>query len=159
MMKRTEVIQKAKEVLRDIKTHHDAALLVTTSKDGHPHACWMGTVGQQEFDTIVTMVTLNSQKIKDITENPRVEWVFVDVSENKIVRFKGKAKILRNVVEIADGMKHLYSLPKAYILEFLCENSMFVMVETKIEEMEYSELRNKVYEHIQIKSMVEKCAA
>ena len=149
-MKSVNTFRKAADFLRNITESEDVGMLVTTNAKGRPHACWMGTVGQKDLSKITTMTASNTRKVQNIYDNPKVEWVFSDSGKETIVYLSGTARVITDTEEIKNQMQDLYDMTKAYFLNYMVGNATFVVIETAVEEIEYTVPSRNIYETVSL---------
>ena len=68
----TELARMAWRLVEDCKI----GLLTTADRDGWPHATWVNFQTKGYLDEIFTITAPTSQKVANLRENPRTEWMF-----------------------------------------------------------------------------------
>jgi|GEM_PF-2675836 len=132
--------QDAKKAIRNVigpvLDGRGEALLATQGLDGRPHMCWMGTLGFPEKQgwKLVTLTSPDSRKVRNIQQNPLVEWMFSDRAKSSLVYLQGKAVVVEDPASIKAGWAALDDKDKAYFLNFINSGIGFAVVETTIED-------------------------
>jgi general stress protein 26 len=89
------------------------ALLTTADKNGWPHATWMNFQVKGYLDEIFSITAPTTQKIVNLRENPRAEWMLSNPSLESVVSISGPTRIIEGdeVQEYWDaipGKAHAY---------------------------------------------------
>ncbi len=92
-------------------------LMTTASAEGQPHATWMNFETKGYLDEIFTITAPITQKVANIRENPRTEWLFSNPSMERVVLVCGNTR----VIEGPDMKPYWDAVPgksKAYYREY-----------------------------------------
>lgn len=145
-MTKKEAVKRIKSLLSDKVNNHGEAVLTTTSPDGKPHATWMGTLGSFQVSRILTMTSPDSRKVINILRNPNVEWMFTDEDREAVVYLRGMVRVIHDPDELETYWKRLIDKSRAYFMQYKAKPGMrFLILETKVEEAEYTIPRDNVY--------------
>ncbi len=113
------------------------AVLSTVGADRRPHSCWMGTLGSPAADSILTITSPDSRKVVNILENPRVEWMFTDPQKRNVVYARGTIRIVHEPEAVLRFWKQIPDRSHAYFLRYQPAGMPFLLLETRLEELEY----------------------
>ena len=148
-MTQKEAIKAVKDILSHTFDSHGEGIMVTASSEGVPHATWMGTLGNRSVSNILTMTSPDSTKVKNILENPHVEWMFNDERLHAIVYLRGKARVIHEEGDVLEAWEKLKDKSRAYFLNFIQETGMtFLIIETQIEEIDYTCPKENLFKKI-----------
>jgi general stress protein 26 len=86
----TELGRMAWQIVEDCRL----ALLSTADKQGWPHATWMNFQVKGYLDEIFTITAPSTQKIANLRENPRAEWMLSNPSLESIVLISGETRVI-----------------------------------------------------------------
>ena len=114
-----------------------AAILTTVSPEGRPHATWMATLGSSDVREIATITSPDSEKVKNIRANPRVEWLFTAPDRRSVVCVEGSAEIVEDVAEIKRCWAMIGNKEQAFFLRFFNSAMGFAVVKTTVETAVY----------------------
>ena len=70
------------------------ALLTTADKSGWPHATWMNFQVKGYLDEIFTITAPTTQKVANLRENQRAEWMFSNATRESIATVSGDTRIV-----------------------------------------------------------------
>lgn len=70
------------------------ALLTTADKTGWPHATWMNFQVKGYLDEIFSITAPTTQKVANLRENPRAEWMLSNPSFESVVSVSGETRII-----------------------------------------------------------------
>ena len=128
---------------------HGEAVIVTANGCGVPHASWMGTLSGSDISSILTITSPDSRKIVNILENPNVEWMFTSKKLDTVVYLRGKALVICEMDDIERAWKRIKDKSRAYFMQYMATPGMrFLIIETKIEEIEYSLPKENIYKTV-----------
>ncbi len=103
-----------------------------------PHAAWMNSFTDSAMDEIITITARDTQKVKNLQENPRAEWMFASRSMETLIYLSGPTEIL------FDGDAQLYwdKMPgkyHAYYWHYVNSDDYrdFVVIRTRVEKVVY----------------------
>ncbi len=109
----------------------------------------MGTLGNTDIGVIYTMTSPDSRKALNILENPKIEWMFTDKKLRTVIHLKCKARVIHEEAELKMAWDKLKDKSRAYFMKFIKKTGMaFLLIETKVEEIEYSRPADNVYKMI-----------
>ena len=92
-MTKSEIVQKLGGIIDRVRT----AILATTGKNGIPDMRWVTPVILKGRPNAIFMVTSpNSNKVKQIRDNPCVQWMFQTRPLDQIIMVEGKVNIIDN---------------------------------------------------------------
>ncbi len=134
-MPKNDALWKASSLLvSDTKN----AVLTTADNGGHPHATWMNIVADSSMETVMSVTAPNTQKIKNLRENPYAEWMVASPSLESMVYLSGTTR----VIEGDDAKSHWDSMPsksKAYYRHYCDEDNYekFSIILTQVEKVVY----------------------
>ncbi len=130
-----EILQLALAVVQEC----EVGLLSTVDESGRPHARWMGSVAKDEdVSWIITIASPNSRKIDQIRCHPDVEWIFTDSKWDRVVHLRGRAILIEDPALIKRDWNRILDKSRAYFLRFQETGLGFSVIETHIEEIEYT---------------------
>lgn len=78
----------------ELVSHTKAAVMTTANSIGQPHAAWMNVLADSSMETVVAISAPTTQKIKNLQENPSVEWMFASPTMESVVYLTGPTEIL-----------------------------------------------------------------
>lgn len=92
-MNQKELFSKIQQLLDDAKT----AVLSTVDEDGAPHMRWM-TPGilRSRPGVIFAVTSPEFSKVRQMTANPEVEWMFQNRALTEMVNLQGRMNVLDN---------------------------------------------------------------
>ncbi|HCZ06968.1 MAG: pyridoxamine 5-phosphate oxidase [Thermotogota bacterium] len=132
-MKREEALRLLSEIVDDTNVG-----VLTTVENGYPRARWM-TVGilKGRPGALFSVTIESSPKLKQIAENPNVEWLLQSRNLDRIINVRGKVNVIDNpalraeVLESIGGkLTTLWKIRHDHLQKLL-------VLETVIEEMAY----------------------
>ena len=92
-MKKNEIVQKLEDIIDKVRT----AVLATTGVDGTPDMRWVTpAILRGRPDSIFTITSPNSNKVKQIKSSPRAQWMFQTRPLDQIIVVEGKVNIIDN---------------------------------------------------------------
>ena len=109
------------------------ALLTTASSAGVPHATWMGTIGTPNPSLILTITSPDSLKVRNIRENPAVEWLLSETSRQLLLYLRGTAHIVDDVAEQKRCWQEIPGKDQAYFLRYFNTSPGFAIIRTEVE--------------------------
>ena len=86
----TELGRMVWHLIEDCRT----GLLTTADKSGWPHATWMNFQIKGYLDEIFTVTAPTTQKVANLRENPRAEWMFSNPPLESIATVSGETRII-----------------------------------------------------------------
>ena len=113
------------------------ALLTTVGPDGGPHATWMGMARTEEEDTVLTITSPDSDKVRNIRAQPRVEWLITSSDRKELLYLNGKAEVIDDVPEMKRCWKMMPGKEKAFFLRYYNSGIGFSVIRTKVESVVY----------------------
>lgn len=116
---------------------HRLGLLVTADGEGRPHATYMGSVAVVDLSRLLTMTAPESRKVRNILENPQVEWLFLDQTREEVLYIQGTARAVYDLGEVEQAWRQVSDKSRAYFLSYQTVGMKFLIFETKIEFFEY----------------------
>ena len=148
-MTKAEASRRVRALLKGIKKKHGEGVLVTTDPEGNPHAAWMGTIDTSDIRRVLTMTSPDCRKAINILQNPKVEWMFTDKRLETVVYLRGKARVIHELPELETAWLSLEDKSRAYFMQYINDIGMqFLIIETAVEEIEYTQPKLNVYEKI-----------
>ena len=114
------------------------ALLATADANGKPHATYMNVLADSSLEKIISITTPDTQKIKNLGENPCAEWMFASPSLESMVYLSGPTEIVTG----QEAINYWNSMPgksKAYYRQY-CETDSpekFSIICTRVEKVLY----------------------
>lgn len=148
-MTKREILKEIRSILSATIKNHGEGIIVTASPDGKPHASWMGTIGNSKLSKILTLTSPDIKKVNNILQNPKVEWMFNDKNLETVIYLRGMARVVYELDEIELAWLSLVDKSKAHFLRYTSAVGMqFLIIETAIEEMEYTCPKDNIYQSI-----------
>lgn len=86
----TEVGRMAWQLIMDCRI----AMLTTADKHGWPHATWMNFQVKGYLDEIFSITAPTTQKVANLRENPRAEWMLSNPSLESVVSLSGETHVI-----------------------------------------------------------------
>jgi len=124
----------AAELWQSLKPGHTLlAMLTTASSEGVPHATWMGTIGMPNSSRILTITSPDSLKVRNIRENPSVEWLISRMSRQELLYLRGTAQIVEDVAEQKRYWQEIPGKGQAFFLRYFNTGPGFAIIRTEIE--------------------------
>jgi len=144
-MDKHEVILEIQNLIEETKT----AVLSTIDEKGKPHLRWMSPViFDGAVDLIYAVTAPESEKIKNITGQPGVEWMFQDKTLNTVITVKGIINIVdnpslkSNILEVISRRLQVFWKVNQNLTDF-------IILETIIEEAVYFKPMKGEYHYVQ----------
>ena len=113
------------------------ALLSTADPSGRPHATWMGISRSEEADTILTITSPDSDKVKNIRANPKVEWMLSTGDRKELLYLEGEAAIVEDIAEIKRQWQSIPGKGKAFFLRYYNSGIGFSVIKTRVDSAIY----------------------
>ena len=111
-------------------------VLATVDEQGMPHMRWMATLSLRDLPLLYTITSPASRKVQHIKRHPGVSWMFSNVEMSIIINLRGKARISSDVGKMQRVWELLEDKSKAYFLSIAADRPGFVVIETKIEDID-----------------------
>ncbi|MDD2626908.1 MAG: pyridoxamine 5'-phosphate oxidase family protein [Candidatus Methanomethylophilus sp.] len=89
-------------VMALLNAHDTVKLLITSSKDGQPHAIPAGSIAAPTADTVIIGEILTKQSVKNIAENKKAAFVVIKGMEAYEINVVAKEKVTSG--PMLDGM-------------------------------------------------------
>lgn len=124
---------------------HGEAVLTTIDANHRPHACWMGTLVVPALDTILTLTSPDSRKVRNVLQNPHVEWMLAGADKREVIYARGEVRVVHEPEQVFQVWEHLPDRSRAYFLQFEEEGMPFLLLKTDIKEIEYCIPRENVF--------------
>jgi general stress protein 26 len=112
-------------------------LLVTADAHGRPHGTYMGSLALMDLSRLLTMTSPDSRKVRNILENPQVEWLFLGETQEEVLYVQGTARVLQDPDEVEEAWRQMSDKTRAYFLSYQTVGIQFLIFETKIDFFEY----------------------
>jgi len=114
----------------------DMGVLTTADASGQPHATWMGSVGAPtDLSEIFTITGPQTNKIANLRENPRAEWMFASPAKEAVVYLSGPIEILENESERWAYWQRVPNKSQAFFLRYYDEAGGFDVLRMQIEKV------------------------
>jgi pyridoxamine 5'-phosphate oxidase len=132
-MTQAELLHKVEEIIDDAK----AGVLVTSDKDGRPHARWMTPAMLKGRPSALYAVSSpHAAKTMQIEANPCVEWMIQSRNLDRVINLKGRVNIVDNPSLRSEVIEHIGK--RLTVFWKVNPNQMeFVVLETVLEEGTY----------------------
>ncbi|HZJ82544.1 MAG TPA: pyridoxamine 5'-phosphate oxidase family protein [Clostridia bacterium] len=140
-MEKHECLNKVEDIIEDAQT----AILATVDEEGRPRMRWMTpTTLKGRQGCIYTVAAKGSNKLMDLQQNEKVQWMIQSKDLDRIINIKGFINVIDNPsmrTEIMEAIgKRLNVFWKVNL-----KDTEFVVLETILEEAVYSEpMKGKV---------------
>lgn len=133
-MKPNQLMMIVDEILNSAK----AAVLATIDENGDPCIRWMTpAVLKGRPGTLFTITAPGQDKVCQIKENSRVEWMIQSPSLAKVINLKGKVNVLRNPAIKSEVMENIGDRLTVFWRVNPSQLTDYVVLETVIEEGTY----------------------
>ena len=146
-MNKVEFTSLLDTIIEDAKT----VVLATVDKEGRPHMRWMTpTLLSDRPGAVYAVTSPDFKKIAHLTENPHATWMFQTRLLNRIAHVSGPINVVDNSAmkaEVLEGIGRRLNV----FWRVNKDPSKLVVLETVIEEAEYSEPMKSVHETIMFK--------
>lgn len=149
----THHISEIKKIIRKLTDGHHLGVFTCVDPFGRPHASWMGTVYAADYQTIVSISSPDSRKIKYIEQNPQVEWMVSDEQIHHVVYFKGLARLMEEASEIKRTWNEIPDKSRSYFLRFQERGVGFKIIETKVKTVEYRVPTENVFVEVAVSDL------
>jgi general stress protein 26 len=137
-MKRDRHIAKFHEMLQKHLAGKGVGILATVGQEQLPHATVMATMASPSLERLITITSPDSQKVINILENPKVEWMFADTDGRRVLYLRGVVRVIQEMDEVEEAWGQLFDKSRAF---FLCSKSSpgmrFLILETQVQSIEY----------------------
>jgi len=117
-------------------------LLTTVNQEGKPEVRWMSTLSFEGFPIFHTLTAPDSRKVKEIKGRPDVNWLFSNHDLSLILNLIGKARVLTDTPTLKRIWKQIEDKSHLYFLNQYSKGPGFVVIETKVEEIECTSPKN-----------------
>ena len=117
-------------------------LLCTVNLEGKPEVRWMSTLSFDGFPIFHTLTGPESRKVREIKEHPDVNWMFSNHDLSLILNLIGKARVLTDTPTLKRIWKQIEDKSHLYFLNQYSKGPGFVVIETKVEEIECTSPKN-----------------
>ena len=128
-------IPAVRKLLSEFVGGERVALLTTVSKDGCPHATWMGTLGLLAQNELLTITSPDSEKVRNLRANPNVEWLFTSDDQHDLIYLKGTAEVLAEPSAIKTAWTSVNNLQRAFFLKYFNSGIGIAVVKTTVESV------------------------
>ena len=92
-MTKRDMMAHIGKILDDAKT----GLLATVDKEGRPHMRWLTpAIIRGRSGALYNITSLDSDKLKQLEENPYVQWMIQSRALDRIITVNGKINIIEN---------------------------------------------------------------
>ena len=108
------------------------ALLTTADEENTPHATWMATFSFIENGFLIALTSPDSGKVRNIEENPLVEWLFTSIDFQQLVYLRGRAEVERDPVELKKLWEKLPGVDRAFFLKRYNSFPGFSIIQTSV---------------------------
>jgi len=134
-MAKNDILWRASSML---VAESNRALLATADGSGKPHSTYMNVLADSSMEEVVSITAPDTEKIKNLKENPYAEWMFSSSSLESVVYLSGPTKILSG----EEATQYWDSMPgksKAYYRHYCDEDrpEMFAIIRTRVEKILY----------------------
>jgi general stress protein 26 len=116
---------------------HTCAVMASVDENRRPHARWMGAVCFHAPGSLLAITSPDSRKIVQLRGNASVEWVFHDPERNEVLTLDGAAEIIEDLAQLKQLWNLFPDKSKAYFLKEDLHGPGFIILETKIEAVEW----------------------
>lgn len=125
------------DLVREVVDGEGEAVLSTVGPDGAPHASWMGTLSADRLRELVTITSPDSDKVANLSKNPKVEWMFTNAAKTNVVYLRGEAEVVEDVEEVKREWEGIKDKGRAYFLEHYNSGIGFSVIRTRVREIEF----------------------
>lgn len=129
-------------LVKNLVNGRHPGILGTVNAEGRPSLRWMSTLAFEEFPVFQTLTNPESRKIQEIEACPFVNWMFFNDDLSLIVNLSGKARIIRDVVELKRVWQTIVDKSHTYFLNQYATKLGFVVIETTVETIECNSPKN-----------------
>ena len=132
-MEKREILAYIERIIEEAK----AAVLATVDEKGLPHMRWMtpGLLDGRE-GAVFAVASRRSAKVKHLSANPIVQWIFQSPALDRIVVVDGKVNIVDNPSIRSEVLEVVGSRLRAFWKMYEEERDLLVL-ETIIERAQY----------------------
>ncbi len=138
-------------ILDTIMEDAKAAILATVDEEGRPHMRWMTpTLLSDRPGAVYAVTSPDFEKIAHLKGNPKATWMFQTRLLSRIAKVTGPVNVIDNSAmkaEVLEGIGRRLNV----FWRVNTDPSKLVVLETVIEEAEYSEPMKNIYERITFK--------
>ena len=113
------------------------AVMTTVDPDRRPHACWMATLVAPTFASLLTITSPDSRKVKNVLQNPHVEWMLTGPDLSEVVYARGDMHVIHEPTPVFQYWNQLPDISRAYFLRYQGEGMAFLLLKTAVSEYEY----------------------
>jgi general stress protein 26 len=125
----SEIDRMAWQIIEDCRL----ALLTTADRNGWPHATWMNFQMKGYLEEIFSITAPTTQKIANLRENPRAEWMLSNPSLESVISISGETRIIEGD-EVQQYWDAIPGKLHAYYRQYNDSDDFrkFVVISTKI---------------------------
>lgn len=125
----TEAGRMAWQIVEDCRI----AVLTTADKEGWPHTTWMNFQVKGYLDEIFSITAPTTQKVANLRENPRAEWMLSNPSLESVVSLSGETRVIEGE-EVRPFWDAIPGKARAYYRQYNDTDDFrkFVVISTKV---------------------------
>ncbi|MEM8955518.1 MAG: pyridoxamine 5'-phosphate oxidase family protein [Verrucomicrobiota bacterium] len=131
-----EMREQVESLVQKVVVGEGEAVFTTVDSKGAPHATWMGTLSAEGLKELVTITSPDSDKVANLIENPKVEWMFTDAAKTTIVYLRGEAEVVEDVSDVKRAWEGIEDKGRAYFLDHYNSGMGFAVIRTHVREVE-----------------------
>lgn len=132
-----EAASAIREMLGTALKNHREGILTTANAEGRPHAAWMGTVSSPDMVHLIAVTGADTDKVKNIRDNPNVEWMFTFADRKTIIYFEGKAEILASEEEKQRYIQLVPDESRDFFMKYYRTGGEWCVIKTHLENAVY----------------------
>lgn len=125
-------------------------VLTTLDDRGYPHARWMATLDSEGFPLIYTLTGPASRKIRHISLDPKVSWMFADPTMTLVINLFGTARVVSEMDTIQQVWKRVVDKSHAYFLRKFGGSEGCAVLETAVARIEYTLPERNITEELAV---------
>ncbi len=131
-----ELVGRTRRLLASGSNPQTTAIFTSVDPEGWPHAAWMGSTVSADMRRIYSLTSPDSRKVRNIRDNGRGEWMWVDASRETVLYLRGTTSLIEDAAEL----KRIWALfpdkSRSYFLSYFNTTPGYAVISTEIEEIE-----------------------
>jgi len=111
-------------------------ILGTVDDEGNPQLRWMSSLNFDDFPIFYSLTSPTSNKVGEIKNCPKVNWMFFNGDCSLVLNLHGQAKIIGEPAVLKQVWQKIVDMSHPYFLDQYASKLGFVVIETTVNTIE-----------------------